>query len=159
MRQTEREETGRNLSAINSSERLISATLPEFKNGLRMFLLIRYSWTQLFYKNRTFFQLCCGIYFCAAHEPKVGYGLSAYFFLMMKHKALGGSSETLSSFFEAPFPQPVPQILTDGSLFSLSLWLSCSLRLPRSLLKVWAQRTLMAEQRRRRLIYAGTIFH
>lgn len=37
---------------------------------------------------------CNGIYFWAAHEPKVGYGLGAHWFLMMKHTALGGVFET-----------------------------------------------------------------
>lgn len=47
-------------------------------------------------------QLCRGIYFWVAHEPKLG----AYFFLMMKHKALGGVSETRSNVLKPPSVSP-----------------------------------------------------
>lgn len=99
-----------------------------------MLLLIRYT---AFFKNRTFSCPAMGFIFVLHMSQNVGYGLSAYFFLMMKHKALGGSSETLSSSLKPPVPSQ-----------SRTLWLTArflSPRPPRSRLEVWARRTLMAE--------------
>lgn len=134
---------------INQQENCIPSflqMLPKSKNNPQMFLLIR-NFLTLRFKNRTCSHYCTGIYFWAAHEPKVGYGLGAHCYLMMKHAALGGVFETLSSFLKPLKSVPLmrlPALISPRTL--------------RGSLKLRAQPRLMAEQQWR-LIYAGIIFH
>lgn len=93
------------------------------------------------------FPICTGIYFWTAHEPKVGYGLGTLCFLMMKHTAVGGVFETLSSLLKPPLVCP-----SDAT--ERSSLLVCSEAVSSSELS-----TRLMGERQRRLIFAGIIFH
>lgn len=78
----------------------------------------------------------------------MGYGLGLHCFLMMKHTALGGVFEILSSLLKPPKSVPPMRLSVLISPFFFS----------RGSLKLRAQHMLMVEQRGR-LIYVEIIFH